>query len=127
MYHGGIQVTPPDYTNPTKLTVSQQELIANKGGVVQAVVWLFRFLLDITTLVYLLNCTSHFNHVDKYYAFPSPFRLNTCSAGDNYTHARTVDTRLIFSPPTKRLGPSKPELLATNCDGYVIIKALPTG
>ena len=25
-------------------------------------------------------------------------------AEDNYTHARTVDTRLFFSPPTKSLG-----------------------
>ena len=44
------------------------------------------------------------NHVDKYYAFPSHFWLNTCSARDNYAHAQTVDTRLFFSPPTKSLG-----------------------
>ena len=42
--------------------------------------------------------------MDKYYAFPSHFWLNTCSARDNYAHARTVDTRLFFSPPTKSLG-----------------------
>ena len=44
------------------------------------------------------------NHVDKYYAFPSHFCLNMCSAGNNYAHARTVDTRLFFSLPTKSLG-----------------------
>ena len=54
-------------------------------------------------------CTGKFvhhtiNHVDKYYAFSSHFCLNTCSARDNYAHARTVDTRLFFSPPTKSLG-----------------------
>ena len=37
------------------------------------------------------------NHVDKHYAFPSHFWLNTCSARDNYAHARTVDTRLFLS------------------------------
>ena len=44
------------------------------------------------------------NHVDKYYAFPTHFCLNTCSAGDNYVHAQTLDTRLFLSPPTKSLG-----------------------
>ena len=44
------------------------------------------------------------NHMDKYYALPSHFWLNRCSAGDNYAHAQTVDTRLFFSPPTKSLG-----------------------
>ena len=39
-----------------------------------------------------------------YYTFPSHFCLNTCSAGDNYAHARTVDTRLFLSSPTKSLG-----------------------
>ena len=39
-----------------------------------------------------------------YGEFPSHFCRNTCSAGDNYAHARTVDTRLFLSPPTKSLG-----------------------
>ena len=53
----------------------------------------------------LAKFVSHtFNHVDKYYAFPSHFCLNMCSAGDNYAHVQTVDTRLFFSPPTKSLG-----------------------
>ena len=42
--------------------------------------------------------------MDKYYAFPSHYFLNTCSAGDNYVHVQTVDTRLFFSPSTKSLG-----------------------
>ena len=42
--------------------------------------------------------------MDKYDVFPSHYCLNTCSAGDNYSHARTVNTRLFFSPPTKSMG-----------------------
>ena len=42
--------------------------------------------------------------MDNYYTFPSHFCLNTCSSGDNYVHARTVDTRLFFSLPTNSLG-----------------------
>ena len=55
-----------------------------------------------TIQVYLLRHT--INHMDKYYMFASHFGLNTCSAGDNYAHAQTVDTRLFFSLPTKSLG-----------------------
>ena len=39
-----------------------------------------------------------------YYVFPSHFCLNTCSAEDDYAHARTVDTRLFLFLPTKILG-----------------------
>ena len=41
------------------------------------------------------------NHVDKYYAFPSHFCLTMCSAGDNYAHARAVDTRLFSLRPLR--------------------------
>ena len=41
---------------PFVIDASQQELISNKGSVVQAVVWLFRSSLHITIQVYLLNC-----------------------------------------------------------------------
>ena len=43
---------------------------------------------------------SHINHVDAYYVFPFLYCLNTCSAGDNYSHVWTVD----FFLPTKSLG-----------------------
>ena len=67
--------------------------------------WEFHSSLHVTILVYLLKYLRHTtNHVDMYYAFPSHFCLNTCLAGDNYAHARTVDTRLFLSPPTKSLG-----------------------
>ena len=41
-------------------TVSSQELVPNKGGVVQAVVWLVHSSLHVTILVYLLNSMSHY-------------------------------------------------------------------
>ena len=52
-------------------------------------------------LAKILYITLATNHVDKYYAFPSHFCLNTCSAGDNYAHARTVNTRLSLSAHQK--------------------------
>ena len=41
--------------------------IANKGGIVQAVVWLFRPLLHVIYWIVRHNI----NHMDKYYALPS--------------------------------------------------------
>ena len=66
--------------------------------------WLFCSSLHSTVQVYIVLVRHTINHVDEYYAFPSHFWLNMCSAGDNYAHAQTVDTRLFFSPPTKSLG-----------------------
>ena len=72
-------------------------------------------------LAKILYVTLATNHVDKYYAFPSHFCLNTCSAGDNYAHARTVNTRLFLSPPTKSLGMrlTKPLNASQDCLKFV--------
>ena len=67
---------------------------------------------NVVVLLYAeLYCTSilaktyiTLQSCDAYDAFPSHYCLNMCSAVDNYTHARTVDTRLFSSPPTKSLG-----------------------
>ena len=79
------------------------KLARTKSCVVQTVVWLFYSSLHAAILVYCWIVCYTINHVHKYYTFPSYFSINTCSAGDNYAHVQTVDTRFFFSP-TKSLG-----------------------
>ena len=54
---------------------------------------LFCFLIFCLKLMYALNFV-----LDKYYAYPFHYCLNTCSAGDNYMH----DSGYSFSPRPPR-------------------------
>ena len=63
----------------------------------------------VVSLFAACYCTSIFakllrhsiNHVDKYTRIPLPFLPEHVSAGDNYAHARTVDTRLFSLRPPR--------------------------